>query len=91
MSHCTIVLSDLLESGGYSSKALQKGSCTYALLDGILRYVYMTLSKGLSLYYILCQYLTVVKRRQNMNIVKVFFIFLVYNLSYFCKHAVGGK
>ena len=34
-----IVLSDLVESSGYSSKTLQKGSCPYAPLDEVLRYV----------------------------------------------------
>ena len=33
-----IVLSDLVESSGYSSKTLQKGSCPYAPLDEVLRY-----------------------------------------------------
>ena len=33
-----IVLSDLVESSGYSSKTLQKGSCPYAPLDEALRY-----------------------------------------------------
>ena len=32
-----IVLSDLVESSGYSSKTLQKGSCPYAPLDEALR------------------------------------------------------
>ena len=32
-----IVLSDLVESSGYSSKTLQKGSCPYAPLDEVLR------------------------------------------------------
>ena len=32
-----IVLSDLVESSGYSSKTLQKGSCPYAPLDETLR------------------------------------------------------
>ena len=34
-----IVLSDLVESSGYSSKTLQKGSYPYAPLDEVLRYV----------------------------------------------------
>ena len=34
-----ILLSDLVESSGYSSKTLQKGSCTYAPLNEVLRYV----------------------------------------------------
>ena len=34
-----IVLSDLVESSGYSSKTLQKGSCPYAPLDEVLRYM----------------------------------------------------
>ena len=33
-----IVLSDLVESSGYSSKTLKKGSCPYATLDEALRY-----------------------------------------------------
>ena len=33
-----IVLSDLVESSGYSSKTLQKGSCPCAPLDEVLRY-----------------------------------------------------
>ena len=33
-----IVLSDLVESSGYSSKTLQKGSCPYAPLDKVLWY-----------------------------------------------------
>ena len=33
-----IVLSDLVESSGYSSKTLQKGSCPYAPLDEVLQY-----------------------------------------------------
>ena len=33
-----IVLSDLVESSGYSSKTLQKGSCSYGALDEALRY-----------------------------------------------------
>ena len=33
------VLSDLVESSGYSSKTLQKGSCPYAPLDEVLQYV----------------------------------------------------
>ena len=33
-----IVLSDLVESSGYSSKTLKKGSCPYAPLDEVLRY-----------------------------------------------------
>ena len=33
-----IVLSDLVESSGYSSKTLQKGSCPYAPLDEVLWY-----------------------------------------------------
>ena len=33
-----IVLSDLVESSGYSSKTRQKGSCPYAPLDEVLRY-----------------------------------------------------
>ena len=33
-----IVLSDLVESSGYSSKTLQKGSCQYAPLDEAVRY-----------------------------------------------------
>ena len=33
-----IVLSDLMESSGYSSKSLKKGSCPYAPLDEVLRY-----------------------------------------------------
>ena len=33
-----IVLSDLVESSGYSSKTLQKGSCPHAPLDEVLRY-----------------------------------------------------
>ena len=32
-----MVLSDLVESSGYSSKTLQKGSCPYAPLDEALR------------------------------------------------------
>ena len=32
-----IVLSDLVESSGYSSKTLQKGLCPYAPLDKVLR------------------------------------------------------
>ena len=32
-----IVLSDLVESSGYSSKTLQKGSCPHAPLDEALR------------------------------------------------------
>ena len=36
--HNVIVLSDLVESSGYSSKTLQKGSCPYAPLDEVLRY-----------------------------------------------------
>ena len=32
-----IVLSDLVESSGYSSKTLKKGSCPYAPLDEALR------------------------------------------------------
>ena len=35
-----IVLSDLVESSGYSSKTLQKGPCPYASLDEALRYSY---------------------------------------------------
>ena len=34
-----IVLSDLVESSGYSSKTLQKGSCPYAPLNEALRYI----------------------------------------------------
>ena len=34
-----IVLSDLVESSGYSSKTLQKGSCPYAPLDEVLWYI----------------------------------------------------
>ena len=37
-----IVLSNLVESSGYSSKTLQKGSCPYAPLDEVLRYVRYT-------------------------------------------------
>ena len=33
-----IVPSDLVESSGYSSKTLQKGSCPYAPLDEVLQY-----------------------------------------------------
>ena len=33
-----IVLSDLVESSGYSSKTLQNGSCQYAPLDEVLQY-----------------------------------------------------
>ena len=36
-----IVLSDIVESSGYSSKTLQKGSCPYAPLDEVLRYMYL--------------------------------------------------
>ena len=32
-----IVPSDLVETSGYSSKTLQKGSCPYAPLDEVLR------------------------------------------------------
>ena len=39
-----IVLSDLVESSGYSSKTLQKGSCPYAPLDEVLRYGMITLN-----------------------------------------------
>ena len=35
-----IVLSDLVESSGYSSKTLQKGSYPYAPLDEVLRYIW---------------------------------------------------
>ena len=33
----TPMLSDLVESSGYSSKTLQKGSCPYAPLDEVLQ------------------------------------------------------
>ena len=36
-----IVLSDLVESSGYSSKTLQKESCPYAPLDKVLRYIFI--------------------------------------------------
>ena len=34
-----LLVSDLVESSGYSSKTLQKGSCPYAPLDEALRYL----------------------------------------------------
>ena len=34
-----IVLSDLVESNGYSSKTLLKGLCPCAALDEVLRYI----------------------------------------------------
>ena len=34
-----IILSDLVESSGYSSKTFQKGSCPYAPLDDALWYM----------------------------------------------------
>ena len=41
-----IVLSDIVESSGYSSKTLQKGSCPYAPLDEVLRYVKQVTSEA---------------------------------------------
>ena len=35
-----IILSDLVESSGYYSKTLQKGSCPYAPLDEALRIIF---------------------------------------------------
>ena len=40
-----IVLSDLVESHGYSSKTVKKGSCPYAPLDEVLRYTAFCLWK----------------------------------------------
>ena len=37
LDYNVIVLSDLVESSGYSSKTLQKGSCPYAPLDEALQ------------------------------------------------------
>ena len=46
-----IVLSDLVESSGYSSKTLQKGSCPYAALDEVLRYGAFTIG-----YLVVCKF-----------------------------------
>ena len=51
-----IVISDLVESSGYSSKTLKKGSCPYAPLDEALRYMLGYHAIGLFYY---CRFLMV--------------------------------